>query len=102
MSCGLALTSRTWEPSQLHFLVPLVRQERLKRSCWELSRLQAQFTAAICSGVGQSAAPPRCTGRQQAGEQGTRVWQLLLAWLHEESISFLVYSESYSEFTVWD
>lgn len=39
---------------------------------------------------------------QSWGEQSARVWQQLLAWPHQESISFLVYSESYSEFTVWD
>lgn len=42
-------------------------------------------------------------GMQQSwGEQSAGVWKQLLARPHQESISFLVYSESYSEFTVWD
>jgi len=40
--------------------------------------------------------------KQSWGERSGRVWQQLLAPPHQESISFLVYSESYSEFTVWD
>ena len=85
-------------------LVPLVQQKRLNCRCWELSRLQAQLTllpAALACGAAQPhhALP----GMQYSwGEQSARVWQQLLAWPHQESISFLVYSESYSEFTVWD
>lgn len=96
------------EQSRLDLLVPLVPatpgQEKLNCRYWELSRLQAQLTVLLVALAWGIAQPHHALpGTQQSrGEQSARVWQQLLARPHQESISFLVYSESYSEFTVWD
>lgn len=68
--CGLALTPGPREPSQLYPLVPLVLQEKLNCSSRELSRVQAQFSAAICSGTGQSTQHSPTTLHRQAASWG--------------------------------
>lgn len=61
-------------------------------------------SAAGCSGVVHSTAPPCSPGH--AAELGGAECKGLAAapgpQPHQKSISFLVYSESYGEFTVWD